>query len=94
MKLWKFENREVIRENMRNKKVLKQLELNLNLFKDNHKALARIMERMHGYALGEITVEQAKKLSEQFKTDREIKAYVKQFSEFGNLGFVSTVLEV
>ncbi|HAT4267783.1 TPA: hypothetical protein I9063_002420 [Clostridium perfringens] len=97
MKLWRFENknREIVRENMRDEKVLCQLEVNLNLFKDNHKALARTMERMHGYELGEITVEQAKRLSEQLKTDREIKAYVKQFSKFGNLGFTPyVVLEV
>ena len=94
MKLWRFENknREVVRENMRNEKVLKKLEVNLNHFKDNHKALARIMEKVHGYELGEITVEQAKRLSEQLKTDREIKTYVKQFSKFGNLGFTSCVI--
>lgn len=94
MRLWKFENTDAVKENMRNEKVLSQLEINLNLFKDNHKALARVMEKVHGYALGEIEERQAKRLSEQLKTDREIKAYVKQFSKFGNLGFVSTVLEV
>ena len=95
MRLWRFENNtEAVKENMRNEKVLSQLEINLNLFKDNHKALARVMEKAHGYALGEIEERQAKRLSEQLKTDREIKAYVKQFSKFGNLGFVSTVLEV
>lgn len=96
MKLWRFENenREVVKENMRDEKILKQLEVNLNLFKDNHKALARIMEKVHGYELGEIEEWSAKRLSEQLKTDREIKAYIKQFSKFGNLGFVSTVLEV
>ncbi|HFD2054544.1 TPA: hypothetical protein ACF2DR_001720 [Clostridium perfringens] len=92
MRLWKFENREVVRENMRNEKVLNQLEVNLIIFKDNHNALARIMEKAHGLKLGEITVEQAKKLTEQLKTDREIKAYVEQFSKFGHLGFVSGII--
>ena len=97
MKLWRFENknREVVRENMRNEKVLKKLEVNLNHFKDNHKALARIMEKVHGYELCEIEEWSDKRLSEQLKTDREIKAYVKQFSKFGNLGFTPyVVLEV
>ncbi|EOU1657297.1 hypothetical protein GNF53_11635 [Clostridium perfringens] len=97
MRLWRFENknREVVRENMRNEKVLNQLEVNLKIFKDNHKELARIMEKVHGYELGEIEEWSAKRLSEQLKTDREIKAYVKQFSKFGNLGFTPyVVLEV
>ena len=53
------------------------------------------MEKVHGYELGEIEEWSAKRLSEQLKTDREIKAYVKQFSKFGNLGFTPyVVLEV
>ncbi|MDK7627709.1 MULTISPECIES: hypothetical protein [unclassified Clostridium] len=95
MRLWRFEkNTDAVRENMKNEKVLRQLEVNLNLFKDNHEALARIMEKAHGYILGEIEESQAKRLSNQLKTDKEIKMYVKQFSKFGHLGFVSTVLEV
>ncbi|HAT4296431.1 TPA: hypothetical protein I9146_002668 [Clostridium perfringens] len=88
MRLWKFENTtEAVKENMRNEKMLSQLEVNLYLFKDNHKALARIMEKAHGLIVGEITEAEGQILSLNLKDSDSVKAYVKQFSKFGHLGF-------
>lgn len=93
MRLWRFENTDAVKENMRNEKVLSQLATNLKVFIDNKIALVKIIERVYGLESGQISNRDIETLQEQLRK-KGIDRFVKQFRQFGYLGFASYILEV
>ncbi|GAA0095719.1 hypothetical protein [Clostridium perfringens] len=91
MRLWKFENTDAVKENMRNEKVLSQLATNLKVFIDNKIALVKIIERAYGLESGQITLIEIEILQEQLK-EKGIDRFIKQFKQFGNFGYTPYIL--
>ena len=78
---------------MKSKGVVEQLAINLKVFIDNKKVLTEIIENAFCLESRQISNRDIETLQEQLRK-KGIDKFVKQFRQFGHLGFTPYILEV